>query len=87
MKDDHATQIRLAEAIETFNNHNLMRLYNSHWHIIRTNFSRGLAFGLDSVIGASLLIYVTIQVLALIEFIPILGNWALKLISEIENSR
>ena len=87
MKDDHATQIRLAEAIETFNNHNLMRLYNSHWHIIWTDFSRGLAFGLGSVIGASLLVYITIQVLAQIEFIPILGDCALKFISEIENSR
>ena len=87
MKDDHATQIRLAEAIETLNNHNLMRIYNSHWHIIWTNFLRGLAFGLGSVIGASFLVYITIQVPAQIEFIPILGDWALKLISEIENSR
>ena len=78
---------RLAEAIETLNDHNLMRIYSSSWWIIWTNFLRGLAFGLGSVIGASILVYITVQILAQIEFIPILGDWALRLISEIEKSR
>lgn len=80
-------QLRLAEAIETLNDHNLMRIYSSSWWIIWTNFLRGLAFGLGSVIGASILVYITVQILAQIEFIPILGDWALRLISEIEKSR
>ena len=80
-------QLRLAEAIETLSDHNLMRIYSSSWWIIWTNFLRGLAFGLGSVIGASILVYITVQVLAQIEFIPILGDWALRLISEIEKSR
>lgn len=80
-------QLRLAEAIETLNDNNLMRIYSSSWWIIWTNFLRGLAFGLGSVIGASILVYITVQVLAQIEFIPILGDWALRLISEIEKSR
>ena len=87
MDDEKAVQLRLAEAIETLNDHNLMRLYSSSWWIIWTNFLRGLAFGLGSVIGASILVYITVQVLAQIEFIPILGDWALRLISEIEKSR
>jgi len=80
-------QLRLAEAIETLNDHNLMRIYSSSRRIIWTNFLRGLAFGLGSVIGASILVYITVQILAQIEFIPILGDWALRLISEIEKSR
>jgi len=80
-------QLRLAEAIETLNDHNLMRIYSSSRRIIWTNYLRGLAFGLGSVIGASILVYITVQVLAQIEFIPILGDWALRLISEIEKSR
>jgi len=87
LDDEKAVQLRLAEAIETLNDHNLMRIYNSSWRIIWTNFLRGLAFGLGSVIGASILVYITVQVLAQIEFIPILGDWALRLISEIEKSR
>ena len=80
-------QLRLAEAIETLNDHNLVRIYSSSRRIIWTNFLRGLAFGLGSVIGASILVYITVQILAQIEFIPILGDWALRLISEIEKSR
>lgn len=80
-------QLRLAEAIETLNDHNLIRIYSSSRRIIWTNFLRGLAFGLGSVIGASILVYITVQILAQIEFIPILGDWALRLISEIEKSR
>ena len=87
MNDEKAVQLRLAEAIETLNDHNLMRIYSSSQRIIWTNFLRGLAFGLGSVIGASILVYITVQVLAQIEFIPILGDWALRLISEIEKSR
>ena len=87
MDNEKAVQLRLAEAIETLNDHNLMRIYSSSWRIIWTNFLRGLAFGLGSVIGASILVYITVQILAQIEFIPILGDWALRLISEIEKSR
>lgn len=87
MDNEKAVQLRLAEAIETLNDHNLMRIYSSSQRIIWTNFLRGLAFGLGSVIGASILVYITVQVLAQIEFIPILGDWALRLISEIEKSR
>jgi hypothetical protein len=87
LDDEKAVQLRLAEAIETLNDHNLMRIYSSSWWIIWTNFLRGLAFGLGSVIGASILVYITVQVLAQIEFVPILGDWALRLISEIEKSR
>ena len=87
MDDEKAVQLRLAEAIETLNDHNLMRIYSSSQRIIWTNFLRGLAFGLGSVIGASILVYITVQILAQIEFIPILGDWALRLISEIEKSR
>ena len=87
MDNEKAVQLRLAEAIETLNDHNLMRIYSSSRRIIWTNFLRGLAFGLGWVIGASILVYITVQILAQIEFIPILGDWALRLISEIEKSR
>ncbi|MGA0372969.1 MAG: DUF5665 domain-containing protein [Paracoccaceae bacterium] len=87
MDNEKAVQLRLAEAIETLSDHNLMRIYSSSRRIIWTNFLRGLAFGLGSVIGASILVYITVQILAQIEFIPILGDWALRLISEIEKSR
>ena len=78
---------RLAKAIETLNGHNLLRIYNSKWILLWYNFIRGLAFGLGTVIGATILVYILLQFLAKIEFVPILGDWALKIISEIERGR
>ena len=78
---------RLAKAIETLNKHNLVRIYNSKWFLFWYNLIRGLAFGLGTVIGATILVYILLQFLATIEFVPILGDWALKIISEIERGR
>lgn len=78
---------RLAVALEKINSHNFMRVYNSVWRLVWINFLRGLAFGLGSVIGATILVYVLLQILAQIEFIPILGDWALRLIAEVEKAR
>jgi len=78
---------RLAQAIETLNQHKLMQIYASSWRMMWANFLRGLAFGLGSVLGASILVYVTVQILAQIEFIPILGDWAVQIIGEIESNR
>jgi hypothetical protein len=43
-----------------------------------------LAIGLGSVVGATLLVTILIQILAQIEFIPILGNYAHQIIEIIE---
>jgi hypothetical protein len=63
-----------------------MQTYNSVWRLIWVNFLRGLAFGLGSVISTAFLVYILLQILAQIELIPILGDWALKLIAEVEKS-
>ena len=78
---------RLAQAIETLNQHKLMQIYANPWRMMWVSFLRGLAFGLGSVLGATILVYVTVQILAQIEFIPILGDWAAQIIGEIESNR
>ena len=78
---------RLAQAIEPLNQHKLMQIYANPWRMMWVNFLRGLAFGLGSVLGATILVYVTVQILAQIEFIPILGDWAAQIIGEIESNR
>ncbi|MDA7827895.1 DUF5665 domain-containing protein [Rhodobacteraceae bacterium] len=77
----------LTNAIRDLLDHKLLRDYSSTWRILWLNFLRGLAFGLGSVIGATILVYLTIQILAQIEFIPILGDWAVQLIEQIETKR
>ena len=78
---------RLAQAIETLNQHKLMQIYANPWRMMWVNFLRGLAFGLGSVLGATILVYITVQILAQIEFIPILGDWDAQIIGEIESNR
>jgi hypothetical protein len=78
---------RLAQAIETLNQHKLMQIYANPWRMMWVNFLRGLAFGLGSVLGATILVYVTVKILAQIEFIPILGDWDAQIIGEIESNR
>ena len=63
-----------------------METYNSVWRLIWVNFLRGLSFGLGSVISTAFLVYILLNILAQIEFFPILGDWALKLIAEVEKS-
>ena len=77
----------LTNAVRELLDHKLLRDYSSTWRILWLNFLRGLAFGLGSVIGATILVYLTIQILAQIEFIPILGERAVQLIEQIETKR
>jgi hypothetical protein len=77
----------LTKALRDVLDHKMMRDHSTVWRVLWLNFLRGLAFGLGSVIGATILVYLTIQVLAQIEFIPILGDWAVQLIEQIETNR
>jgi hypothetical protein len=83
MADDQ----RLNEQMEQLLNHPALRMQRSVIAMLWFNFLRGLAFGLGSVLGATILVYATVQILAQIEFIPILGDWAIQLIEQIEMKR
>jgi uncharacterized protein DUF5665 len=45
-------------------------------HILGVQALRGIAFGLGSVLGATIVVSVVIYFLASIDFIPIIGEWA-----------
>ncbi len=75
---------RLINAIEALVNHNFMRIHESIWKFIFFNLLRGLAIGLGSVIGATALVALLIQILSQFEFIPIIGNLAHEVIEIIE---
>ena len=83
MADDQ----RLNEQMEQLLNHPALRMQASVIAMLWFNLLRGLAFGLGSVLGATILVYATVQILAQIEFIPILGDWAIQLIEQIEMKR
>ena len=83
MADDQ----RLNEQMDQLLNHPALRMQRSVIAMLWCNLLQGLAFGLGSVLGATILVYVTVQILAQIEFIPILGDWAIQLIEQIEMKR
>jgi len=70
MTDDR----RLNEQMDELLNHPALRMQRSVTSILWLSLLRGLAFGLGSVLGATILVYATVQILAQIEFIPILGG-------------
>ncbi len=65
------------------NSHRFIRMHNSLPKLIWFNFMRGLAFGLGSVLGATVLVSVLVYFLHGIDFIPIIGDWAKEVLAVI----
>ena len=75
---------KLSEAIKSLNNNNIFKIYNSTKKILFISFLKGLASGLGWIIGATILVSILTFALSQIQFIPILGEWVSKLITEIQ---
>lgn len=75
---------RLTQEVERLNTHRFVTLHNTPWRLLGFQFLRGMAFGLGSVIGATLLVSLLVWWVAQIEFIPVIGDWARELIEQIE---
>jgi hypothetical protein len=86
-RPDRETIARLADEIARLNDQGFMRSQRTGLHILLWQFARGLAFGLGSVLGASILVSLLGWWIAQIEFIPILGDWAARIAAEIEAAR
>ncbi|MGG7644711.1 DUF5665 domain-containing protein [Rhodovulum sp. YNF3179] len=76
--------VALRVELARLNSHRFIRIQNSAWRLIGMQFARGLAFGLGSVVGASLLVSVVVFLLSEIDFIPIIGDWAAQIAREVQ---
>ena len=76
--------IRLEKSVIELRNQNFFYIYNSLWRLMFVSLLRGLASGLGFVIGATILVSLLTFFLSQIEFIPILGEWVSRLITQIE---
>ena len=80
--------------LEQLNSHRFIRMHNSLPRLIGFNLLRGLAFGLGTVLGASVLLSVLAWFIAQIEFLPIiseflptLGEWAAEIARQMKEAR
>ncbi|MEE9428323.1 MAG: DUF5665 domain-containing protein [Paracoccaceae bacterium] len=80
--DIQAELIALRYEISHLNSHRFVRLHNSLPKLIIFNLIRGLAFGLGTVLGATILVWILGQFLSNIDFIPIIGEWAAEIASQ-----
>jgi hypothetical protein len=85
--DELVDEVRaLRREVRRLNEQRYFRIESSFWQVALWSLVRGLAFGLGSVLGASILLSLVISFLASVDFIPVLGYWAQQLIDEIQRS-
>lgn len=73
--------------LETLNRHRFVRMHNSLVRLLVFNFLRGLAFGLGTVVGASVLLSLVVWSLSQIEFLPIIGEWASEIARQMREAQ
>ncbi|KAA0917443.1 DUF5665 domain-containing protein [Aquicoccus porphyridii] len=78
---------RLTREVERLNGHRFVRIHNSFWRLVLFQFARGLAFGLGSVMGATILVSLLAWWVSQFEFLPLIGEWAAQIVDQIEEIR
>tara|TARA_R110002126_G_scaffold88346_2_gene211720 strand:- start:117 stop:386 length:270 start_codon:yes stop_codon:yes gene_type:complete len=76
--------VSLNKELAKLNSHRFIKIHNSYPKMIGFQILRGLAFGLGSVIGATVLVSLLIFLLSNINFIPIIGEWATEIMLVLE---
>ncbi|MFY0633862.1 MAG: hypothetical protein JXQ91_08615 [Vannielia sp.] len=71
--------VSLREEVAKLNDHKFLRVYAQFWRLIAFQLLRGMAFGLGSVVGATVLVSILAYLLSQVDFIPILAEWAAEL--------
>ena len=77
---------QIRDALETLNQHKFVRLFNSTPRMLWFQFLRGMAFGVGSVMGATIVVSIIIYIFSYVEFIPIIGDWATAIMAEIQEA-
>lgn len=70
----------LRREVAELNAHRMLRIYSSTGRLLWHQFLRGLAFGLGSVVGATILVSVLVYFLSWVDFIPVIGEWAAEVV-------
>ena len=85
---DLSEEVRaLRTEVARLNGHRFLRVYDSLPRLLAFNFARGLAVGLGTVMGASVLLSVLVWSLSQIEFLPIIGEWAAQIAEQMRDAQ
>lgn len=74
------TMVRLE--LSRLNSHRFVKIHNSIPRLLAFRFASGLAIGLGTVLGGSLLLSLIVFALSSIDFIPVIGDWAARIADE-----
>lgn len=69
--------------LHKLSSHKLMTDYGSTHRQLWMQFMKGAAFGLGSVIGATVFVSLIIYLLSQVAFLPIIGEWIKVILEEI----
>ncbi len=68
--------IALQQEVARLNRQRFVSMHNSLPRLVGIQFVKGLALGLGTVVGATILVSLIALLLSKIDFIPIIGDWA-----------
>lgn len=69
----------LRAEVRALNAQRFFVISGSVWRMMGVQFLRGLAMGLGTVVGASLLVSAIAYSLGQIDFVPVIGDWAAEI--------
>ncbi|WP_238321673.1 DUF5665 domain-containing protein [Halocynthiibacter namhaensis] len=76
---------KLRKEVTRLNSHRFVRIHNSVFLLLLFQLLRGMAFGLGTLLGATLLVSMIVYSLSSIDFIPVIGEWASEIVDIITN--
>lgn len=74
------------QELQALNNHKLIQAYNSIPRLLWFHLLKGVAFGLGSVLGATVVLSTLVYLLSQMEFIPIIGEWITAILEVVKTT-
>lgn len=77
----------LRAELHRLNTHRFLRIQNSLPRLLLYQLTNGIMVGLGTVIGATLVVSVVVYFLAQVELVPIIGEYATRIIQQIDRTQ
>jgi hypothetical protein len=75
---------KVNEQLTKFHKHKFVQAYNSIPRLLWFQLLKGVAFGLGSVLGATVVLSALVYLLSQIEFIPFIGEWVSEILEVVK---